>query len=557
LPVNQAPTIAALPALASTMAGDQFLVTPAASDPENDALTFEIANKPDWASFDSSTGKLSGTPTDADVGTYGEVRISVSDSANVTNGNKFHIKVNPHPTSGPPGNHPPVISGSAASSVVVGQPYSFIPSASDPDGQSLTFSISGQPAWAAFNTGNGQLSGTPDAGAAGNYPNIQISVSDGLASASLRAFSITVTTGNRAPAISGAAANSAREGIGYSFTPTASDPDGNPLTFSVSNKPAWASFSASNGRLSGTPPTGSAGNYAGIVISVSDGSLAASLPAFDIDVAANRAPSISGTPAASVTTGKAYSFTPTASDADGNALSFSITNKPTWASFSSSNGRLSGTPPKTAAGEYIGISISASDGMASTALPAFAITVDAANAAPTISGAPPTSIVEGQAYSFTPTASDPDGDTLSFSITNKPSWATFSTSTGRLSGTPGTGTVGSYANIQIEVSDGVLQAALPAFSISVQQSANGSATLSWTAPTTRTDGSALTNLAGYKVRYGNAAGDYPTTITLNNPGITTYVVDSLASGTYFFVLASFDSDGVESQNSSPASKTIP
>ena len=556
---NQAPIIDALPAEASTLAGESLVITPAASDPENDALTFEITNKPDWATFSTTTGELSGTPADADVGTYGHVRISVSDGTHVTKGNKFRIKVDPHPASQPPPNQPPVISGSAPNSVAEGQAYSFIPAASDPDGQALSFSIAGKPAWAAFNTGNGQLSGTPATGTAGTYANIRISVSDGSASAALAAFSITVTPTvvNRAPAISGAAASSAHEGVAYSFTPAASDPDGDSLTFNVSNKPAWAGFNASTGRLSGTPPAGSAGNYQGIVISVSDGSLSASLPAFSINVAANRAPSISGTPAATVTTGQGYSFTPTASDPDGDALSFSITNKPTWASFNSSNGRLSGTPAKSAAGDYIAITISASDGMATTALPAFQISVEAANSPPTISGAPPASIVEGQAYSFTPTAGDPDGDTLSFSIMNKPSWATFSTSTGRLSGTPGAGTVGSYANIQVKVSDGVLQASLPAFSIAVQQSGNGSATLTWSAPTTRTDGSPLTNLAGYKVRYGNAAGIYPTTITLNNPGITSYVVDNLASGTYFFVLASFDSDGVESDNSSPASKTIP
>ncbi len=556
-PGNQAPTIGALPAEASTMAGDPFQLTPTASDPDNDPLVFEISNMPAWASFDTGTGKLSGTPTDTDVGTYSDVRISVSDSAHVANGNKFHVKVNPRSGSQPPTNQPPVISGSAPAATTEGQLYSFMPTASDPDGQALTFSIAGKPAWASFDTGNGRLSGTPAVGTAGTYANIRISVSDGTASAALPAFSITVGATNRTPLISGSPATSGREGIAYSFTPAASDPDGNPLTFSISNKPSWASFSTSNGRLSGTPPAGSAGSHAGILISVSDGSLSASLATFSIGVAANRAPTISGTPATTVTAGQAYSFTPTASDADGNAISFSITNKPTWASFSSSTGRLSGTPAQSAAGDYIDIRISASDGMATTALPAFQIAVAAANGAPTISGAPATSIVEGQAYSFAPTASDPDGDTLSFSVTNKPSWATFSTTTGRLSGTPGTGTVGSYANIQIKVSDGTLEDSLAAFSIAVQQSANGTATLSWTAPTTREDGSPLTDLAGYKVRYGNAAGNYPTTITLSNPGVTSYMVENLASGRWYFVLASYDSAGTESADSSPASKTIP
>ena len=92
----------------------------------------------------------------------------------------------------------------------------------------------------------------------------------------------------------------------------------------------------------------------------------------------------------------------------------------------------------------------------------------AANRAPVISGNPPTSVIAGNKYSFKPTASDPDGDVLKFSIVNSPAWASFSTSTGRLYGTPGAGQVGVYSDIRIRVSDGLLRVALPAFSIEVR-----------------------------------------------------------------------------------------
>ncbi len=92
-PVNQAPTISTVATESSIMAGNPFQVTPTASDPENDPLTFEIANQPAWASFDSATGRLSGTPADANVGTYDAVQISVRDSVNVTQGNAFRIVV--------------------------------------------------------------------------------------------------------------------------------------------------------------------------------------------------------------------------------------------------------------------------------------------------------------------------------------------------------------------------------------------------------------------------------------------------------------------------------
>jgi len=87
---------------------------------------------------------------------------------------------------------------------------------------------------------------------------------------------------NRAPVISGTPATSVTENTAYSFKPVASDADGDKLTFSIAKKPAWASFSSSTGRLSGTPGNSHVGTTSGIVISVSDGSVSRSLPAFNL-----------------------------------------------------------------------------------------------------------------------------------------------------------------------------------------------------------------------------------------------------------------------------------
>jgi hypothetical protein len=247
-----------------------------------------------------------------------------------------------------------------------------------------------------------------------------------------------------------------------------------------------------------------------------------------------------------------------ASDPDGHPLTFSITNAPPWATFSTTTGRLQGTPTSSHVGTYSNIVIRVSDGQATTQLPAFSIVVSSvANRPPVISGTPTTSVMQGSTYSFQPTASDPDGNPLTYSITNAPSWATFSTATGRLQGTPAAANVGTYSNIVIRVSDGSATASLPVFSINVVAAAGGSATLSWIPPTTNTDGSPLTNLAGYRVRWGPAAGNYTNFAAINNPGLSSYVVENLVSGTYYFVVSAVNSVGVESQFSNVASKTIP
>jgi len=84
----------------------------------------------------------------------------------------------------------------------------------------------------------------------------------------------------------------------------------------------------------------------------------------------------------------------------------------------------------------------------------------------------------------------------------------------------------------------------------------GSATLSWTAPTQNTDGTQLTDLAGYKIYYGTTSGQLTQVISINATGSTTYVVSGLASGTYYFAVTAYASDGTESAQSDVGSKTI-
>jgi len=290
----------------------------------------------------------------------------------------------------------------------------------------------------------------------------------------------------------------------------------------------------------------------------SGGSGPTSLPA-DLP---NSAPQIVGAPPSTATIGQMYRFTPSATDADGDLLTFRIENRPDWATFSPSTGRLEGTPPGTAQPIYQRILISVTDGKAFSELPAFDLTVQGgagpANAAPTISGSPTTSVVAGNAYEFTPQAADPEGQRLTFTVTGRPVWATFDAATGRLSGTPTAGDVGTHSGIVITVSDGAASASLPGFTIAVQavQTATGSATISWTPPTSNTDNSPLTNLGGYRIYYGTSSSNLTQVLDLSNPGISSGVVENLAAGTWYFAVTSYNSSNVESERSNVTSKTI-
>jgi hypothetical protein len=353
----------------------------------------------------------------------------------------------------------------------------------------------------------------------------------------------------------------------YWFQPAVSDPDTatSALRFSIANKPSWASFSTTSGKLYGRPTT--ARTWSSIVISVSDGTATRSLPAFAITAstsagANNRPPTISGTPPTSATLNVYYKFAATASDPDRNPLTFSIQNKPAWLTFNTRLGVLSGTPRLASdVRTFSNIVIRVSDGRATATLPAFSITVRSSgggttNTPPTISGTPPSTARAGTLYSFTPSANDANNDPLTFSVTNKPSWASFSTTTGRLWGTPTAAQVGTYPSVSIRVSDGKATTSLSAFGITVTDSVNGSVTLSWTPPTQNSNGSTLTNLAGYRIYYGTSSSALNQTIQVSNAGTASYVVGNLSPATWYFRVRAYNSAGTESANSNLASRTV-
>jgi hypothetical protein len=178
------------------------------------------------------------------------------------------------------------------------------------------------------------------------------------------------------------------------------------------------------------------------------------------------------------------------------------------------------------------------------------------NAAPMLAGSPPTITLQGRSYSFRPSATDADGEALSFSIDNRPAWASFNAATGRLSGTPSAADVGTFAAITISVTDGRASTSLPAFAVNVVAVAGGSATLSWTPPTQNTDGTPLRDLSGYRVRFGTQAGDYANAVSIANPGLTAYTIDQLTPATWHFVVTAVNANGVESSSSNAASKSI-
>jgi hypothetical protein len=289
----------------------------------------------------------------------------------------------------------------------------------------------------------------------------------------------------------------------------------------------------------------------------------ASLLAFLLSIAALPAVAggiqITGTPP-KATVGTKYQWVPTTTGGNKAKYEFAYIDLPSWSGTYRSSGAIIGTPTKP--GVY-SFQVEVWDGANSGVSAPFKITVTGGTPPPptvppptklTISGTPEATIETGKFYSFRPTVVAPAGAKLTYQIAQKPSWAQFSATTGTLSGTPTK--AGVAGNIVVGVNDGTQTANLRAFSITVDAapaSPPGSVTLSWVVPTTNTNGSPLTNLAHYVVRYGTSSSALNSQLSVKTNEVE---IGNLAAGVWYFEVAAVNTLNVESQFSTPASKQI-
>ena len=173
-----------------------------------------------------------------------------------------------------------------------------------------------------------------------------------------------------------------------------------------------------------------------------------------------------------------------------------------------------------------------------------------------LAGTPATTATAGQAYNFQPSVNGATGTSVTFKVANLPIWASFSTTTGAVSGTPSASQTGTYANITITASSGGSSTSLTPFTVNVIAAGAGSAALSWAAPTINTDGSILSDLAGYHIYYGTSATALSQEINVTGAANTSDTVNGLNPGTYYFAVTAYSSQGTESMPTPTVSKTI-
>jgi hypothetical protein len=269
-----APIITSVPVTAATQ-NDAYSYTLTYRTISGGSATLSAPVLPAWLGFNTNTGVLSGTPTNDNVGNHDVTLRVTSDGLDIDQ--TFTIIVANV-------NDAPEFTSTAVTTVVSKQPYAYNITTKDVDSQPVTLTCPTKPAWLTFtpNNGNGTLSGTPTRDDVGTA-DVVLQATDGIATTN-QTFSIEVTLDNHVPEITSVPAAEGTVDVLYTYTLTATDQDGDPLTYRSISKPSWLAFSTSTHILSGIPSSSNIGDHS-VELAVSDGKDEVTLP-FTISVVA-------------------------------------------------------------------------------------------------------------------------------------------------------------------------------------------------------------------------------------------------------------------------------
>ena len=399
------------------------LVTLSGFDADGDVLTYSIG-QPAGGSLSGSAPNLTYTP-DENFNGSDSFTFTVSDGSATSSAATVTITVNAV-------NDAPVITSATTATATEDEPFSYTATADDAEEDAVSFSFTGLPVWASAS--GATVSGTPGEGD-GDF-SFGIHADDGNEGTADATVNVTVTAVNDAPVITSATTAAATEDEPFSYTATATDADGDQVSFSFTGLPAWVS--ASGATVSGTPGEGD-GDFS-FSITASDGNGGTDVATVNVTVTAvNDAPVITSATTATATEDEPFSYTATADDAEGDEVTLSITGQlPDWAS--ASGATVSGTPGE-GDGDF-SFGIHADDGNEGTADATVNVTVNAVNDAP-VADAQTVTTGQDETVDISLTASDVDGDDLTFTVSAGPNYGSLSGNAPNLTYTPASGFSGS------------------------------------------------------------------------------------------------------------------
>ena len=414
----------------------------------------------------NGNGNINCSPNTSHVGRHAVV-VTATDSGSPARSDSkgFYVVV-----TGTATNSAPILNAIGNQSVEENSTLNVPLSASDPNGNGMTLTQSGMPAFCSLSdnsNGTGNISCNPLTGNAGTYPTTVTVTDNGSPNLTdFETFNIVVSAPvvNQAPALAVITNQSVAENASLAIPLSATDPDGNGMTLSQSGMPTFCSLSDNlngTGNINCNPGFDDAGSYPVIVTVTDNGTpILSDSRSFTLTVAdTNQAPALSAITNQSVAENASLSILLNATDADGDAMVLSQSGMPTFCSLSDNlngTGGINCNPGLADAGSYpITVTVTDNGTPVLTDSKSFTLTVTDTNQAPALAVIANQSVAENASLSIPLNATDADGDAMVLSQSGMPTFCSLSDNsngTGSISCNPGVADTGTYP-VTVTVTD--------------------------------------------------------------------------------------------------------
>ncbi len=438
---NEAPVIAALPGT-DTVVGDQYQYVIEASDPDGDPLTYQLITAPAGMTLDETTGMIEFTPATGQTGTF-PVVILITDNFGGSIELSYELTVLPP-------NTPPIITSTPLTSTLLGTAYSYAVEATDADGHVLTYALSVAPAGMSIDDNTGLISWLP---AAERSVEVSIQVTDTRGASATQSYILSVVRPNDPPAIITTPGSSTTIDQPYTYDVDATDPDGDPITYSLEQAPSGMLIDAVSGVISWTPTAAEVGEHP-VSVKASDdrGAYVTQTYFLFVTEQPNEIPTITSTPPQWVMVDHAYSYDVEATDADGDPIEYTLEIAPTGMTINAASGVIAWAPTVTEVGEHT-VTVKAADNRGAYATQSYTLFVtEEPNNAPQITTTPGYGVTISQLYRYDVNAIDPNGDPIQYSLETAPVGMTIDPLSGLIEWTPSATAVGQHA-IAVKAAD--------------------------------------------------------------------------------------------------------
>jgi hypothetical protein len=347
-----------------------------------------------------------------------------------------------------PPNNPPVFTSAVPSNLQpqAGKRFEYRAVAADADGDNITYALlPGVPTGVAVNPTTGLVTWTPTATQLGTN-SFTVKASDAKGGESKLEVPLRVIEAipNRPPDITSNPRTTARTSSGYFYKLAATDPDGNPITFTLVSAPTGMTVN-SEGLVAWTPTAAQTGPSA-VSVSVSDGQGGTDTQSWTLNVSnstANRLPTITSVPDTVTNLEKVYRYQLAGTDPDGDYLLWSLDSAPKGMVIDAKTGGLSWQPTSEQVGEHT-VAVRVTDALGSYTGQEYSLKVTGINTPPAIVSIPATVAGVNGTYKYQAVGTDPENDALRYSLGTKPEGMKIDARTGLIEWIPSANAVGSH-----------------------------------------------------------------------------------------------------------------